>query len=80
VAWLTRNSFGTAFGGSFLALSVCVLFGALAYLGSVVITKREAIRRRLEDRRPGLNSRSPIEGGGGMTTSMLDQASSAIYD
>ena len=42
--------------------------------------KREAIRRRL-DRRPGLNSRSPIGGamsaGAGsssMTASMLDQA------
>ena len=64
---------------SFLALSVCVVLGALAYLGSIVITKREAIRRRL-DRRPGLNSRSPIARGSGMTTSMLDQASSRIYD
>ena len=72
VAFLTRNAFGTAFGGSFLALFVCVLLAALGYSGSVIFTKREAIRRRL-DRRPGLNARSPM-GASSMTTSILDNA------
>ena len=45
MAFLTRNAFGTAFGGSFLAIFVCILLAALGYGGSVLSTKREAIRR-----------------------------------
>ena len=80
MSFLTRNAFGTSFGGAFLAIFVCLLIAALAYSGAILFNKREAIRRRL-DRRPGLNSRSPIGGamsaGAGsssMTASMLDQA------
>ena len=74
VAFLTRNAFGTAFGGSFLAIFVCLVLGALGYAGSVLYAKRAAIRRRLQ-RRPGLNS--PISGlagtgTGNMSASMLD--------
>ena len=59
MAFLTRNAFGTAFGGSFLAIFVCLVLGALWYAGSVLYAKRATIRRGSEHR-PGLNS--PISG------------------
>lgn len=74
MASLTRNAFGTAFGGSFLAIFVCLVLGALGYAGSVLYAKRATIRRGSEHR-PGLNS--PISGlagadTGNMSASMLD--------
>ena len=59
MASLTRNAFGTAFGGSSLAIFVCLVLGALGYTGSVLYAKRATIRRGSEHR-PGLNS--PISG------------------
>ena len=68
MAALTRNAFGAAFGGAFLAIFVCLVLGALGYAGSLLYAKRETIR-------PGLNS--PISGlagtdTGNMSASMLD--------
>ena len=65
MAFLTRNAFGTAFGGAFLAIFVCLVLGALGYAGSVLYAKCATIRSGLEHR-PGLNS--PISGLAGTDT------------
>ena len=60
MASLTRNAFGTAFGGSFLVIFVCLVLGALGYAGSVLYYAKRATIRRGSEHRPGLNS--PISG------------------
>ena len=48
-----HNTFGGAFGGSFLALFVFVLIGRLGYGCMVAFKSREEIRERIASRRAG---------------------------
>lgn len=58
VDWLMHNSFGSAFGGAFLACSLC---GALVFLGWALVAlarHRKAVAEMMSRRRPGMNSTS----------------------